>query len=260
MVYLSLVVREVVLIRQFHILFLIPKFDGDKFIDCLNLENTLFNAVLHEWRRNYGSRRKPDYRPLCTYVRRFIRGKLRSNYDLHYVNRSLTPEGISDVAFYVTKYMMKPSTRQQKLQQALHLNLDEGEYHRVWSVVKSKTFNSLGLGVDGTLTPFGIEPDPQIVEYIKGCVQTSKQSESSPKFYVPQTGNSFPLSRYYKSKFYCYGVDDEEFFFDRQDRIDGVVIDDTAFSQKLISLDKHESRLSVINVHDHSCELDELYD
>lgn len=220
----------------------------------------MFDSVLNEWRRNYGSRKYPCYRPLCTYVSRFVHGKLRSNYDLHYVNPSLTVEGCSDVAFYVTKYMMKPSDREKRLQQALHLNLDKIEYEEVWSKVRSRTFASLGLGVDGTNTPFGVEPDSSIVAYIRNCVESSKVSESSAKFYNPQTGTSFPLSRYYKTKFYCYNLDDEKVFFDRQDRIDGVVIDDTHISQKMLAEGRHQSRVNIIESHDHSCELDELYE
>lgn len=221
----------------------------------------MFNAVLAEWRRNYGSRRKPDFKPCCTYVRRFVRGRLRTNFDLHYVNPALTAEGVADVGFYVTKYMMKPSDRTKRLQQALHLNLDEFEYEKVWSTVRPRTFASLGLGVNGEPTPFGVEPDPKIVEYIKGCVKTSKGSESSPKFYNPQTGTSFPLSRYYRNKFYCYTHEDEAFFVGKQDRLDGnVVVDDTSLSQKLVSIDKHNNRLCIIDSHDESGILDELYE
>lgn len=234
---------------------------GDKFIDCLNLEKKLYDEVLKEWRRNYGSRRNPDYRPLCTPIRRFIRGRLRTNYDLHYVNPALTAEGVSDVGFYVTKYMMKPSDRAKRLQQALHLNLDEIEYEQTWSKVRPRCFSSLGLGVNGELTPFGVEPDADIVKYVRGCVDTSKNSEESAKFYNPQTGTSFPLSRYYKSKFYCYTFDDEEVFVSRQKRLAGnVVVDDTHISQKSLSIDRHNSRVSIIDSHDHSCELDEIYE
>lgn len=257
----SLVLRRVVRIRLFHILFLIPKLNGDKFIDCLNLEKKLYDEVLKEWRRNYGSRRNPDYRPLCTLIRRFIRGKLRTNYDLHYVNPALTAEGVSDVAFYVTKYMMKPSDRAMRLQQALHLNLDEIEYEQVWSKVRPRSFCSIGLGVNGELTPFGVEPDYDIVKYIRGCVDTSKGSEESAKFYNPQTGTSFPLSRYYKSKFYCYDVSDEAVFVGRQKRLEGnVVVDETSFTQKVLSIDRHKNRVEIIDTHDHSCEFDEIYE
>ena len=115
---------------------MIPKQDGDDFNTCLNLQQKLFDEVLSEWKRNYGSRKHPDYRPLCTFVRKFVRGKLRTNYDLHYVNPVLSDGGSADVAFYVLKYMMKPSNRVTRLRRALTLNLSQDEFEDIWKIVK----------------------------------------------------------------------------------------------------------------------------
>lgn len=246
-------------IRHFHLIFLLPKHLEDKFIDIVNLESLLFKSVLAEWRRNYGSRRSPDYRPLCTYVRRFIHGKLRTNYDLHYVNPHLSNEGESDVAFYVTKYMLKPNEREKNLQSALHMNLSDEEYNDIWSLVRSKCFCSLGLGLNGELTPFGVEPDPDLVKYVRHCVELSKQGETSPKFYNPSSGSSFPLSRYYRSKFFCYGIDDEKHFAQFK-RDDNVVLDDTHISQKLVSEQKFNRIVHLADQHDQSDLLDLIYE
>lgn len=62
-----------------------------------------------------------------------IRGELKSTFDFHYVNPSSTREASMDVAFYVTKYMMKPSEKAVRLQRALKLNLPEDEYEDVGS-------------------------------------------------------------------------------------------------------------------------------
>lgn len=254
-----MVVREADRISHFHLIFLLPKYDGDKYIDMLNLEKLMFDSVLKEWRRNYGSRRKPDYRPLCTYKKLYVNHKIRTNFDLHYVNSSLSSDGTSDVAFYVTKYMMKPSKREERLQQALHLNLPEDEYDRVWSLVRSKTFASLGLGLNGSLTPFGVEPDPDLVSYVRSCVELSKVHDESPKFYVPSTGASFPLSRYYRSKFFCYNIDDEA-FFSRFSRDDNVILDDDTLSEKINRQEKHNLRVKTIESHDSSDQLNFLYE
>lgn len=219
----------------------------------------MFKSVLKEWRRNYGSKRKPDYRPLCTYKKRYVNGRIRTNYDLHYVNPSLSSDGTSDVAFYVTKYMMKPSKREERLQQALHLNLDESEYESVWSMVRSKTFSSLGLGLNGTLTPFGVEPDPDLVSYVRQCVELSKVNDQSPKFYTPATGASFPLSRYYRSKFFCYNIDDEA-YFSQFSRDDNVILDDDTLSEKINRQEKHLNRIKTMEEHDSSDYLDFLYE
>ena len=121
-----------------HCLFFLPKYEGDSFLDCLNLESILFDALLAEWRRNYGSTRVPAYRPLCTYYRKFIGGKLSATYDLHYAVPSASDAGLASVAFYVCKYMLKPSTKEVRLQQALHLNLPDDEYETVWKTVRNR--------------------------------------------------------------------------------------------------------------------------
>ena len=108
---------------HFHALLVVPKLPGDTFVTIMQLETWLFENVLAEWRRNYGSTRSPVYRPLCTYTRRWIRGELKTNYDLHYLNPRSSQNGVSDVAFYVSKYMLKRSDREKRLQQALKLNL-----------------------------------------------------------------------------------------------------------------------------------------
>lgn len=244
---------------HFHLLFLLPKHQEDEYIDILNLEQILYKSVLFEWRRNYGSCRKPIYKPLCTPFKKWIHGKLKSNYDLHYVNPSLSNEGTSSVAFYVTKYMMKPSDRETRLQQALKLNLPEEEYESVWSLVRSRTFNSLGLGLNGELTPFGVEPDPDLVSYVRSCVELSKKGEISPKFYVPETGASFPLSRYYRSKFFCYGYDDAK-YFNQFSRDDNVVLDEDSLSEKVVRQDKFNRNVKLADLHDQSDILDLLYE
>ena len=244
---------------HFHLLFFLPKLPDDKFVDIINLESTLKKEVLHEWRRNYGSRRKPDYRPLCTPICKYVYGKLRSNYDLHYVNPSCTNDGTSNVAFYVTKYMMKPSDREIRLQQALKLNLPEEEYEAVWSLIRSRTFNSLGLGLNGELTPFGVEPDSDLVAYIRSCVELSKVNDKSPKFFVPETGASFPLSRYYRSKFFCYNYDDAKFFSQYLPE-DNVILDDDTLSEKINRQDHFLSRVKLADSHDQSDQLEFLYE
>ena len=180
----------------------------------------MFKIVLHEWRRNYGSDKKPDYRPLCTYYRKFINGKWSYNYDLHYVNPRTSDGGTADVGFYVLKYMLKPSKREERLQQAFRLNLPEDEYERSWSIVKSKTFYSKGFGLNGKI------PSQKIVSYVRRSISQSK--ESYPQFINPNDGKKFPLARYYKSKGFLYNIQDAlDFYYrDKDGRIDNVIIQD----------------------------------
>lgn len=183
---------------HFHLIFSVEKFPDDTFGDILNLENLMWHAILKEWRRNYGSNRKPVWKPLLTYKQCYRRGSIHSTYDFHYMNDSSTLNGNSDVAFYVTKYMFKPSDRAVKLQQALKLNLPSEEYEDIWKLIKPGFTASPGFGMAD-------------VAYVRGCIESSKQSSEFPKFYNPVDGSSFPLSRYYIRKG-VYNIDDALFF------------------------------------------------
>ena len=183
-----------------HILFFVPKEKNDTFTDIINLEKKMFDSVLLEWRRNYGSKRNPDYQPLCTYIRRMTRRGLSTTYDLHYCNPVATDGGIADVGFYVTKYMTKPSKRAERLQQALHLNLEENDYERIWNKIKPRCFASLGFGLNPTINPktHKIESiDQDIKTYLKRCISKTIGEYDGPRYINPHDGKIFPLARYY---------------------------------------------------------------
>lgn len=208
-----------------HVLFMVPRFKNDTFLDCLNLQDVMFNAVLHEWRRNSGSTRAPVWSPLCTFVRRYVRGRLSTNYDLHYCTARSPGDSLANVAFYVLKYMLKRSDRETRVQQALRLNLPPVEYNDVWSVVRSRYVASLGFG----LAPSdGQSISPVVYSYLRDCVRRSKDERLDyPCYWSPESGNQFPLSRYYRNdgRIYSY-ADALDFYLRKQDdRIDTVVDD-----------------------------------
>lgn len=202
---------------HFHILFFLPMEPGDDIGSCLNLERTMFRAVLSEWRRNYSSNwRKPEYRPLCTFVQKWTRRGLSSTFDLHWCNPALTASGVADVGFYVTKYMTKPSDHGVRLQRALRLNLEPDVYENVWSTVKPRAFASIGLGVRPVLDSRGsriISLDPDIVAYLKSCVSKSIGLYNSPRFINPVDGSTYPLSRYYYRFGEIYSLQDSLSFY-----------------------------------------------
>lgn len=175
---------------HFHILWLIPKYSGDDKFTILNLERKMFKEILKEWRINLGSTRAPIWQPLCSYQRKFIHGHLRTNYDTHYVDSKSSLDSTSSVAFYVLKYMMKPSTRETRLKSALWLNLSPEEYEATWKVVKSRKFYS---------HDFGQPDDPAVFRHIRRSIELSKDKDF-PCFLNPDTGQYFPLARYYKDK------------------------------------------------------------
>ena len=234
---------------HFHLIFLIEKRSGDRFPEIMQLETRGFANVLREWRRNYGSHKKPDYKPCCTYIRRMIRGELKSTYDFHYINPSSSRNGSVDVAFYVTKYMMKPSEKAVRLQQALKLNLDKDEYEDVWKLVKPCMCASPSLGLS----------DDVQRSYIRSCIDRSKNTDSEfPRYYNLVSGQSFPLSRYYIRKG-VYNIDDStHFYFKSSKPSDMVMIDDRDYDTKVRKYEKLSKLQKVIDDHDSSYLFDEV--
>lgn len=151
------------------------------------LEKKIRNVLFHEWRRNYGSTRNPVWKPLFTYRSKFVGGVRYSNFDCHYVVPFVTEKGSADVAFYVTKYLLKPSDKERRLQQALSLNLDPDEYESIWKVVKSRSSKSLDFGA----------ATPCEISYVKTQIQSTNECPEGMHFKNPD-GTNAPLPRYYR--------------------------------------------------------------
>lgn len=244
---------------HFHILFFVQKYEEDNSYTPVNLESRLFSVVLDHWSRNCGSKRVPDYRPLCSYTRKFICGQLKSNYDFHFVSPSSVDGTVTDVPFYVTKYMLKPSDKARKLQRALKLNLSLEEYSDIWKLVRPRWFSSLNFGFG----VYGLQPrklsrserlqmlsETQSFQYVRSSIERSLTSDT-PKFYNPDNGRPMPLSRYYKSFGNLYTEKDAIAFHLKNPnwREDNVVFDDKPLSLKLLSEEKHNIDLHTIDSH-----------
>lgn len=249
---------------------MLPKQDGDTFNDCLSLEHILFNEVLKEWRKNVGSRKFPVYKSLCTYVSKYVRGKLRSNFDLHYVNPVLSDGGSSDVAFYVMKYMLKPSDRAQRLQQALRINLDDDEYEHIWKLVKPRHFESEALGLGRSVYSIGdndrrvYSPDPRVYSELRKGIEVSKRFvEPIPSLASKDDGKFRPLARYYKNRPEIFTMDDYQDFFygSKKSRADNVVIPDyDHVSQIVKKIDDFDKKVDDVDFQQSALELDDLFD
>ena len=200
-----------------HCLFFIPKYEDDSYLTCLDLESRLFKTVLSQWQRNYGSRRSPVYKPCCTFIRYFKHGKIRTTYDLHYVNPILTDGCEADVAFYVSKYMVKESEKLKALQSALRLNLPEEEYRDVWKLVRPRWSASPLFGLNGSYVSHNVyTPSSKVLDYLRHCISVSRNEFDSPKFINPADGKSFPMSNYFSHRLDVMSVDDWRFFYDKQ--------------------------------------------
>lgn len=235
---------------HFHILWAVRKADADSYYTCLNLEKRIYDVVLSEWKRNLSRSDKfPVYKDLCTYRCILTRNGWRTNYDTHYVNPTLSEHGVADAGFYVLKYMLKPSDRAVKLQQALRLNLSPEEYEGVWSIVKPRYFKSQYFGDD--LHVDGAFVSDEVDNYIGKCLIASR-GHKYPEFINPVTGQHFPLARYYRSKFLH---DDVAGYYDIYAN-PGQMYEDDHVSQLLAKESQFEKRRKLLDGRDFTVDLD----
>lgn len=240
----------------------------------MNLQKVMFDEVLKEWRKNVALNKKgkpdtfhPEFVPLCTYVRKYVRGRLRTNFDLHWVNPSSSSGGSADVCFYVMKYMMKPSNRAIRLQQALHLNLDEDEYEKIWSLVRPRHFESesLGYGVSDVVSSENARLYHRVLEHLRSGVEMSKRpmpgQDPMPLYFSPVDGHSAPLAKYYKRNPLVYDMQDFlTFFYASQADADNVIIPkDEHYSQVEKQVDDFDKKSKRVSFQQTSAELDDLF-
>lgn len=193
---------------HFHILYLFEKSHFSDPFDLAELrsfEQKHYFDVFNNWQVNVGDDKFPVYENLSRYVvkpDRRSRSGFKSTYDFHFVYEPDSPGGIADVAFYVLKYMLKPSPRAVKLQQAIKMNHSPEVYKESWSVIKPRYFKSLGFGFNGKADPRhrkSYTPDSDILDYVRSGVKSSLDSRSEfPLFFSPSSGQSFPLAPFYK--------------------------------------------------------------
>ena len=178
---------------HWHIMLFVEKYDKDTYVDIINLETKLWHLFFEQWKRNYGSDKFPVWRPLFTYAKR---GPY-SNYDCHYVNPISSINGEMDVAFYVSKYLLKISNYEASLMIKLRDELDYQEYREIRSKIRCKHLVSKLFGYSCY----------DAIKYIQDCIRHSLVNKLSyPEFINPVTGKHYPLARYYKDK--CLTVQD----------------------------------------------------
>lgn len=197
---------------HYHCIFAFPKIKGETRAELYDREQRYFKIVLDEWKRNIATRIdengksvpdtfNPEYKPLCTFVRRRrANGKLSTTFDFHYIDPTLTDSsGVihdeSDVAFYVTKYTLKASKYVDRLKSALKLNLSPEDFNKAWTVLRPKALVSKKWG----------NPDsPLVKKHVRKGIDFALEDPDLPYpvFFNPTTGQSFPLAPFYKRKMY----------------------------------------------------------
>lgn len=244
---------------HFHVLWFLNKRKDDDYTVLVNLQNDLYKYILSEWKRNVSDDwRHPVYKPLCKFIFKKNLFGFQSTYDLHLVMPTVDDVS-SNVAFYVSKYMVKPSDRAVRLQRALSLNLEPEEYDSVWKVVRPRWQSSRGFGLNGRKDEQGrLINDAGLVDYVKNMVEKSK-SYPSPR-YMADNGSVYPLSRFYANNLLIYSMDDRVFFHDKpteevkRAEEGGLVytskVKDNVQIQNVI--DSHNRKLEIIESHDKS--------
>lgn len=202
---------------HFHGLLAFPKSELKDFNACLSFERELHDRVFNCWSVNVGSDRHPVYFHNCEYHEKWVNRKLYKNYDCHFVNPSLTESGFSDVAWYVLKYMLKRSDKLERLQSALRLNLAEDEYRYIWNLVRPKMWLSHNFGLNPEYVGRVAVPDWDIIEYLRSGIQKTPSDSPYPFYFVPDTGVSLPLTRFYNSKGWIFPAESAKRFLQNRD-------------------------------------------
>lgn len=181
---------------HFHFILAVNKKFLPTYWDCISYKEYLWITILDNWKTNVSKSDKfPIYEPNCIYRESITNHQKRFNYDVQYVDSSLSSDSISNVSFYTIKYMLKPNPKIAKRQQALRLNLDEQEYNFIWNTIKPKNYVSKGFGL---FDSSGVMSD-DIVKYLNQCVKRTPVDSPFPYFYSPYNGFSSPLCEYYRS-------------------------------------------------------------
>lgn len=233
---------------HFHFLLFLPKSDNDTPLTSLKYERFLFDWCKSHFARNIGTRKNPVYEPLFTYVRKFVYGKLRTNYDLHFVT-SRNSKSSEEVAWYCVKYMFKPSDRSTRLQQALKLNLDEDEYSAVWNLVRPRYVTSRFFGLQSRRV--GVRDyvhNKDIISKLRHDIVTTP-SESPFPYYRRDDGSTWPLARSLKKVPEVFTLmDAHEFYFNHA--LPDVTPRDKF--QDLLKFKKHAKNQKIVDSHDNS--------
>ena len=174
---------------HFHAILSFPKDDTHTLADRWSFEILLNSIFMRYWRRNVGSSRSPIWKPLfeyhCTRKKR--------NFDLHYCDPSSSTSGLDDVAFYVSKYVLKFDKWADKFKSKLYFNLPEDEYKEALKVFMPKKFIS---------KHFGSIDDTKVYDHIVRGIELALADPQAfyPYFISPVDGSTYPLSPYYASK------------------------------------------------------------
>jgi hypothetical protein len=176
---------------HFHIILSFPKQCGEPFFNrklAIARTEKVANVIKSQWKRNISaSTKKPIYKPLSLFHRVFKNGHWNSPFDFHYIDESATDRGQADVAFYVSKYILKSDCRVDKLLYKLD-NLDHDNFVAFGSKkIKPHIFASKGFG-DIPISKY---------DFIRSCIRAGiENSDCCCPQYINPDGSLFPMGKF----------------------------------------------------------------
>lgn len=245
---------------HFHILFFVPKYEGDSQFLVDMMEHTMFDMVLKYWAKNIGTRKHPIYEPLLTYKRIVKYNKVFSNYDFHLV-RPRSDKADSAVYFYCTKYMLKYAQSDKRIFKKLvdsGFSVEEAKAHMYNVRSRYVASRCFGLGFDNanlTDLPSSDDTDSsdikertstlrnEIISSVRSLIRESILFERPYIFYYDTIGRSFPLAQYYVKKFLRMDEKISQYFNSRSSKPDNAR---DFISQTLIEYEQSQNKTNRI--------------
>lgn len=155
----------------------------------------MFWTLLKLWRHNSGSTKFPVWEPYT----RFVSRNGRRNYDFQYINEHVHGNNSMNVTHYVTKYVLKFDDWVVKKQQALHLNLEQEEYKRIWQYLKPRLLISKHFGDNSKYFKDYVAPS---FDYTLKQLDKSRDDNELRYYFINiYTKQVVPMAPYIRDKF-----------------------------------------------------------
>lgn len=227
-----------------HAILAVPRIKHNSLADeqfyIRNVEKKLYDSFFLYWSRNIGTRKNPVYDPLFTYAYNVRSG--HRNFDCHYIDPSLSEKGESDVAFYISKYVLKYDGWVTRLQRALHLNLDPEDYVKVWKLLRPKRMVSKG---------FGKPRSAVALDHLQKCIDFSiRDTRPFLQFINPQSGQTFPMAPYIQRRlpwWFTKPFHERQFAMSIDDECTILPPDDTSVDEKDKIIAKYKKVVRQLN-------------
>lgn len=176
---------------HFHVVLSFPKQSVNPILNrklAISRTEKLANVIKSQWKRNISfSTKKPVYKSLSLFHRVFRNGRWNSPFDFHYMDDLATDRGNADVAFYVSKYILKSDKRVTNLLYKLD-NLDHENFVLHGSKrIKPHLFVSKGFG----------EIPVSKYDFIRSCILAgiSNPDCCCPQYINPD-GSLYPMGKF----------------------------------------------------------------